>query len=62
MVIRNPRGMKIKCPECGSERVRSTLSVRNIMTWTGMIVGANTVRIYEKRCADCGHKFEVFRK
>ncbi len=61
MIIQYPR-IKPKCPECGSENVRSKLSFTTIVAWLGRIVGVPTVKIWEKRCAVCGHEFQVFRK
>jgi hypothetical protein len=61
MIIRNPPG-KVKCPQCGSENVESKLSFTNIVAWVGKILGVPTVRIFEKRCAERGHEFQVFRK
>ena len=34
MVIRNIPGT-VKCPECGSENVESTLSLTNVVAWLG---------------------------
>jgi hypothetical protein len=62
MVIQDPR-IKAKCPEeCGSENVKSKLSFTNIVAWVGRILGVPTVKIFEKKCAECGHQFQVFRK
>jgi predicted nucleic acid-binding Zn ribbon protein len=61
MIIRSIPVM-VKCPSCGSENVKSKLSFTNIVAWVGRILGVPTVRIYEKRCSECGHKFQVFRK
>jgi endogenous inhibitor of DNA gyrase (YacG/DUF329 family) len=61
MIIQDPR-IKPKCPECGSENVKSTLSLTNIVSWLGRILGVPTVKIWEKRCAECGKEFQVFRK
>jgi hypothetical protein len=43
---------KVKCPQCGSEDVRSKLSLTNIVAWAGKLLGVPTVKIYEKRCAE----------
>jgi predicted nucleic acid-binding Zn ribbon protein len=61
MIIQDPR-LKTKCPECGSENVKSKLSFTNIVSWAGRILGVPTVKIWEKRCEECGHEFQVFRK
>ncbi|MFZ0944427.1 MAG: hypothetical protein WCF58_18475 [Syntrophobacteraceae bacterium] len=61
MIIQNPR-IKTKCPECGSENVESKLSFTNIVAWVGRILGVQTVKIWEKRCEECGREFQVFRK
>jgi predicted nucleic-acid-binding Zn-ribbon protein len=61
MIIRNIPG-KMKCPQCESENVHSKLSVTTIVAWLGRILGVPTVKILEKRCAECGHEFQVFRK
>ena len=61
MVIRNIPG-KVKCPECGSENVKSKLSLTTVVAWVGRIQGVPTVKIFEKKCAECGHEFQIFRK
>jgi predicted nucleic-acid-binding Zn-ribbon protein len=61
MIIRNIPG-KVKCPMCGSENVKSKLSLTTIVAWLGRILGVPTVKIFEKRCSECGHEFQVFRK
>jgi predicted nucleic acid-binding Zn ribbon protein len=61
MVMPNIPG-KVKCPECGSENVKSKLSFTNIVAWAGKLLGVPMVRIYEKRCEACGKEFQVFRK
>jgi predicted nucleic-acid-binding Zn-ribbon protein len=61
MIIQDPR-IKAKCPKCGSVNVESKLSFTNIVAWLGRILGVRTVKIYEKRCEECGHEFQVFRK
>jgi rRNA maturation endonuclease Nob1 len=61
MIIQDPR-IKPKCPECGSENVKSKLSFTNILAWVGRILGVPTVKIWEKRCMGCGNEFQVFRK
>ena len=59
MIIQDPR-IKAKCPECGSENVESKASFTNIVAWVGRIPGVQTVKIWEKRCAECGNEFQVF--
>jgi transposase-like protein len=61
MIIRDPR-IKPKCPQCGSENVKSALSFTNFVAWVGRILGVRMVKIYEKRCTECGSEFQVFRK
>ncbi|MGA2223174.1 MAG: hypothetical protein ABSH41_01870 [Syntrophobacteraceae bacterium] len=61
MIIRTIPG-KVKCPECGSENIATKWSFATIVAWLGRILGVPTVRIYEKRCAECGHEFQIFRK
>jgi hypothetical protein len=61
MVIRNIPG-KAKWPECGSENVQSKLSLTTIVAWVDMILGVPAVRIFEKRCMEYGHEFQIFRK
>jgi predicted nucleic-acid-binding Zn-ribbon protein len=61
MIIQDPR-IKVKCPACGSENVKSKLSFTNIVAWLGKLLGVRTVKIYEKKCVECGHEFQVFRK
>ncbi len=61
MIIQDPR-VKAKCPQCGSENVKSTLSFTNCVAWLGRILGVPIVKIFGKRCAECGHEFQVFRK
>ena len=61
MITQDPR-IKPKCPECGSENVKSKLSFTNLVAWLGKLLGVPIVRIYEKRCSECGKEFQVFRK
>jgi predicted nucleic-acid-binding Zn-ribbon protein len=61
MIIQYPR-IKAKCPECGSENVKSKLSFTSIAAWLGRILGVPIVKIIEKRCVECGREFQVFRK
>ena len=58
MIMRNPPG-KAKCPQCGSENVKPTLSFTNIVAWVGRILGVPTVKVFEKRCSECGEEFQV---
>ncbi len=61
MIIQDPR-IKPQCPECGSENVKSKWSFTSIAAGLGRILGVPTVKIWEKRCGECGHEFQVFRK
>jgi predicted nucleic acid-binding Zn ribbon protein len=61
MIIRNTPG-KTKCPACGSENVKSKLSFTTIVAWVVRILGVPIVKIWEKRCEECGNEFQVFRK
>jgi transposase-like protein len=61
MIIRNIPVM-VKCPACGTENVESKLSFTNIVAWVGRILGVPIVKIWEKRCTECGSEFQVFRK
>jgi rRNA maturation endonuclease Nob1 len=61
MIIQDPR-IKPRCPQCGSENVKSKLSFTTIVAWVGWILGVPMVRIWEKRCAECGEEFKVFGK
>jgi predicted nucleic-acid-binding Zn-ribbon protein len=54
--------MPIKCPKCGSENVQPKWTLNTIVAWLGKLLGVRTVKIYEKRCMECGHEFQVFRK
>ena len=54
--------MPVKCPACGSQNVQSKLSFTNVVAWLGKLLGVPTVKIYEKRCSECGKEFKVFRK
>ncbi len=46
----------------GSQNVKSKLSFTNIVAWVGRILGVPTVKIFEKRCSECGKEFQIFRK
>ena len=61
MIIQTPR-IKPKCPACESENVKFKLSFTTIVAWLGRILGVPTVKIFEKRCSECGREFRVFRK
>ncbi|MGA2224666.1 MAG: hypothetical protein ABSH41_09520 [Syntrophobacteraceae bacterium] len=54
--------MPVKCPECGSENIETKWSLTSIVSWAGRMLGVPMVRIYEKRCSECGKEFQVFRK
>ena len=51
-----------KCPKCGSENVKNKLSLTTAMAWLGKLSGLRVVKIWDKRCEDCGEQFQVFRK
>jgi hypothetical protein len=59
MIMRNIPG-KTKCPECGCGNVQSKLSFTDIVAWVGRILGVPTVKIFEKRCTEYGHEFQIF--
>jgi len=61
MIIQDQR-IKAKCPECGSENVKSKWSFTTIVAWLGRILGVPTVKIFKKRCLECGEEFQVFTK
>jgi predicted nucleic-acid-binding Zn-ribbon protein len=61
MIMRDIPGT-VKCPECGSENIEMKWSLTTIVGWMGRILGVPTVRIYEKKCVECGEEFKVFRK
>jgi predicted nucleic-acid-binding Zn-ribbon protein len=61
MIIQDPR-IKAQCPACGSENVRSKLSFTTIVGWVGRILGVPIVKIFVKKCEECGNEFQVFRK
>ncbi len=61
MIIRNIPGT-MKCPVCGSENIKSKLSFSNFVAWLAKLLGVQTVKIFDKRCSECGHEFQVFRK
>jgi endogenous inhibitor of DNA gyrase (YacG/DUF329 family) len=61
MIMPNIPG-KAQCPECGSENVGTKWSFTTIVAWVGWILGVLTVKILEKKCAECGDEFQVFRK
>lgn len=61
MIINNPP-IKPTCPECGSQEVKTRLTPNTIMSWIGAVLGVGTIKIYSKRCGNCGHEFEVYRK
>jgi hypothetical protein len=45
---------RVMRPACGSENVKFNLSIANIVAWAGKLLGVPTVKIYEKKCAECG--------
>jgi len=51
-----------KCPKCGSENVKTKWTLTTILAWAAKLIGTPTVKIFEKRCGDCGEEFQVFRK
>jgi predicted nucleic-acid-binding Zn-ribbon protein len=61
MIMQDPR-IKAKCPQCGSENVKSKWSLTTIVACVGRILGVRIVKIFEKKCVECGHEFQVFRK
>jgi predicted nucleic-acid-binding Zn-ribbon protein len=61
MIIKDPR-VKAKCPECGSQNIETKWSLTTIVAWVGKLLGVPIVKIYEKKCAECGQEFQVFRK
>jgi len=61
MIIQDPP-IKAKCPACGSENVESKWSLTTIVAWLGKLLGVPTVKIFEKKCVECGKEFQVFRK
>ena len=61
MVIRNIPG-KVICPECGSEYIETKLSLTTLVSRAGKLLGVPTIKIYEKRCVEFGHEFQIFRK
>jgi len=54
--------MPVKCPECGSENIATKWSLTTIVAWLSRILGVPIVKIFEKRCVQCGQEFKVFRK
>ena len=61
-MIMQDQGVKVKCPQCGSQNVKIKWSFTTIVAWLGKLLGVPTVKIFEKRCAECGKEFQVFRK
>ncbi len=53
--------MWVKCPECGSENVGTKLTLMTSAAWISGLLGAQAVRIYDKKCQACGNEFQVFR-
>jgi predicted nucleic-acid-binding Zn-ribbon protein len=54
--------MPIKCPKCGSINVKSKWTLNTIVAWVGRSLGVRTVKIYDKKCEECGEEFQIFRK
>jgi hypothetical protein len=42
--------------------VKSKRSLATILAWLGRILRVSTVKIFERRCSECGHEFQIFRK
>ena len=61
MIIRDIPG-RVKCPECGSEHTETKWSLTTIVSWVGKLLGVPTVKIFEKKCVECGKEFQIFRK
>jgi len=61
MIMPNLPG-RARCPECGSDNIATKWSCTTIVAWLGKLLGAPMVRIYEKKCMQCGKEFKVFRK
>ena len=55
MIMQDLR-IKPKCPQCGSENVKSKLSFTNVVAWAGRILGVPTVKIFEKKCVEYGYE------
>jgi hypothetical protein len=56
MIIRDPR-IKPKCPQCGSENVKSALSFTNFVAWVGRILGVRMVRFMRRGARSVGVSF-----
>jgi phage FluMu protein Com len=54
--------MPIKCPKCSSENVKSKWTLNTIVAWIGRLLGARTVKIFDKKCEECREEFQIFRK
>jgi predicted nucleic-acid-binding Zn-ribbon protein len=51
--------MAVQCPKCGSFNIETKWSLTTIVSWLGKILGVPMVRIYEKRCSECGNEFQI---
>jgi predicted nucleic-acid-binding Zn-ribbon protein len=49
--------MPVKCQQCRSENVKFKWSLTTLVSWLGKLLGVQTVKIYEKECAECGREF-----
>lgn len=54
--------MPAKCPKCGSTNVKSKWSFNTILAFVSRLVAVRTVKIYDKKCEECGEEFQIFRK
>ncbi|MGA2226351.1 MAG: hypothetical protein ABSH41_18090 [Syntrophobacteraceae bacterium] len=61
MIMPNIPGT-VKCPQCGSFNIATKWSFTTVVSWLGKLLGVPMVRIYEKKCMQCGREFQVFRK
>ncbi len=61
MVMHNLPG-RVKCPECGSENLKSKWSLTIVVVWTRKLPGVAMVKIFEKRSSECGEELLVFKK
>jgi predicted nucleic-acid-binding Zn-ribbon protein len=61
MIIRNISG-RVKCPKCESENIETKWSSTTVVSWLDRILGVPMIKIFEKKCMQCGKEFQVFRK
>jgi predicted nucleic-acid-binding Zn-ribbon protein len=61
MIIRNIPGT-VKCPECGSRNIDTKWSITTIVAWLGKLLGIPTVKIFGKRCVECGKEVQIIRE